>query len=298
MPPRERGIPPTVNMSVRARRSVLYIPGANARAIEKARGLPVDGIILDLEDAVAPDAKAGAREQVARQLAAGGFGRRERVVRINGLETPWGEADLEMAARSGADAVLLPKVESVEQVLAVVSRLEAAGAPEVMQVWCMMETPRGILHAEAIAGASTRIGCLVLGTSDLTSDLRARHTADRLPLLASLSWCLLAARAHGLDALDGVHLDLGDDAGFLRACQQGVELGFDGKTLIHPRQVEAANGMFGPTPEAVAHARAVIAAFDEALEQGRGVAVLDGRLIENLHVRSARRILQRVESLG
>lgn len=281
----------------RPRRSVLYMPGSNARALEKARTLPTDGLIFDLEDAVAPDAKESAREQVGRFIQAGGYGERELIVRVNGLETEWGNADLDMACRSGAHAILLPKVETAAQVARAVARMETAGTPQDVELWCMMETPRGILHAEEIASASPRLGCLVLGTSDLANDLRARHTRDRLPMLASLSWCLLAARANGLAALDGVHLDLQDDEGFALACQQGVELGFDGKTLIHPRQVAPANRAFAPWPEEVAQAHAVIAAFESALAQGRAVAVLGGRLVENLHVRNAQRILRVVEAI-
>ena len=281
----------------RPRRSVLYMPGSNPRALEKARTLPTDGLIFDLEDAVAPDAKETARDLVSRFLQAGGYGERERIIRVNGLDTPWGDADLEMACRSGAHAILLPKVESAAQVAQAIARMEAAETPAEVEVWCMMETPRGILHAEEIASASPRVGCLVMGTSDLANDLRARHTRDRLPMLASLSWCLLAARAHGLASLDGVHLDLQDDEGFVFACQQGVDLGFDGKTLIHPRQLEPANRAFAPTAAEIAHSHAVIAAFENALAQGKGVAVLEGHLVENLHVRNAQRILRVAEAI-
>lgn len=271
--------------SVRPRRSALYMPGANARAIEKARSLPCDVVILDLEDAVAPDAKAAARAQVAAAVAAGGFGRREVVIRVNGLDTPWGREDLEMAAASACDAVLLPKVERAPDL--------DVGKP----LWCMVETPLGVLRAEAIAAAE-RVACLVMGTSDLTKDLRACHTDDRAPMLPALGHCLLAARAYGRAILDGVHLDLDDEAGFARACAQGRALGFDGKTLIHPKQIAAANAAFGPSEAEVEHARRVVAAFEAATREGKGVAVLDGRLVENLHVAEARRVLALAEALA
>lgn len=270
---------------LRPRRSALYMPGANARAMEKARALPCDVVILDLEDAVAPEAKQTARAQVAAAVAAGGFGRREVVVRVNGLDTPWGREDLEMAAASACDAVLLPKVDRAPEL--------DLGKP----LWCMVETPLGVLRAEAIA-ASARVACLVMGTSDLTNDLRARHTGDRAPMLPALGWCLLAARAYGRVILDGVHLDLDDEAGLARACAQGRALGFDGKTLIHPRQIAAANAAFGPGEAELAQARRVIAAFEAAQREGRGVAVLEGRLVENLHVAEARRVLALAEAVA
>ena len=251
----------------RPRRSVLFMPGANLRALEKARDLPADGLIFDLEDAVAPTAKETARAAVAQALGAGGYGRRELVLRINALETPWGEADLAAAAGLPIDAVLLPKVESADQVCRVVSRLDGLGAPAALAVWCMLETPRGILAAAEIAAASPRVAALVAGTSDLTKDLHALHTPDRAPLMTALGLLLLAARAHGLVALDGVHLDLADDEGFAFACHQGRALGFDGKTLIHPKQIEPANAAFAPSPEEVAWSRRVVAAHAEAEAQ-------------------------------
>jgi citrate lyase subunit beta/citryl-CoA lyase len=275
--------------TARPRRSVLYMPGSNARALEKARGLPADGLILDLEDAVAPDQKATARQQVVAAIAAGGYGRREIAVRVNGLATPWGHDDLVAAARSGADAVLLPKVESADTVRAAEQLLVAHGAPDALAIWCMMETPRAFLRADEVAGASGRLGALVMGTSDLAKDLHAQHTSLRLPMLTALGLCLLAARAHGLAALDGVHLDLADDAGFEASCRQGLELGFDGKTLIHPKTIAAANRVFAPSADEVAWSRRIIAAHAEATAAGKGVVLVDGRLIENLHVESARR---------
>jgi citrate lyase subunit beta/citryl-CoA lyase len=278
---------------MRPRRSVLFMPGSSARALEKARTLPADALILDLEDAVAPEAKAGARARVLAAVRAGGYGPREIIVRLNGPGTPWGADDLAAVAQAPVDAVLLPKVESAETVTAALQRV---GPTRV--VWCMLETPRGVLNAAAIAAASPRVGALVMGTSDLTKDLHARPTRDRIPLLTSLELCVLAARAAGITALDGVHLDLDDEAGFAAACRQAAELGFDGKTLIHPRQVAAANEAFAPGASEVDWARRVIAAHADAVAGGRGVVVLDGRLIENLHVDDARRVLALAEAIA
>jgi citrate lyase subunit beta/citryl-CoA lyase len=275
---------------VRPRRSVLYMPGSNARALEKARSLPADALIFDLEDAVAPDAKASAREQVRAAVQAGGYGPRETIIRVNGLATPWGHADLAAAAR--ADAVLIPKVESADLVRMALSVLDEAGAPPQLPLWCMMETPRAMLRAEEIAAAHPRVGCLVMGTSDLAKDLHALHTPGRLPMITALGLCLLAARACGVAILDGVHLDLEDDAGFAASCRQGAELGFDGKTLIHPRQIGPANQAFAPDADAIARARRIIEAHEQAARAGQGVVVVDGRLVENLHVVEARRLVQ------
>ena len=282
----------------RPRRSVLYLPASNARALEKARALPADALIVDLEDAVAPAAKEAARAQVVAALREGGFGPREVVVRVNGLETPWGRADLSALARAGADAVCLPKVESAAAVRAAEDALVAGGAPEDLALWCMIETPRGVLAAAEIGGASPRVACLVAGTSDLVKDLHARHTAGRAEVLTALSLVVLAARAHGLAALDGVHLDLDDEAGLEAACAQGRDLGFDGKTLVHPRQIEAANRAFAPSAAEVDAARRVIAAHAEAVAAGRGVTVVDGRLVEALHVEEARRRVALAEAIA
>lgn len=276
--------------SVRPRRSVLYMPGSNARALDKAKTLPADGLILDLEDAVAPDAKAMAREQVCGAVRGGGYGGRELIIRANGFDTPWGEADIIAAAQAGPDAVLLPKVEHAAQVQRAADLLVQHGAPEGMTIWAMMETPKGILHAEAIAAAHPRLTCLVMGTSDLVKDLNARHTPLRLPVAASLSLCLLAARAYGLSILDGVHLDLDDEAGFEAACRQGLDYGFDGKTLIHPKQVAPCNAVFAPSEAEVARAQKIIAAFESATAEGKGVVLVDGKLIENLHVEQAKKL--------
>ncbi|MBV9862522.1 MAG: CoA ester lyase [Alphaproteobacteria bacterium] len=273
----------------RPRRSVLFMPGSNPRAIEKARALPADALIFDLEDAVAPDAKDKAREIVAAALAAGGYGPRELVLRVNALDTPWGQADLAAAAALPLAAVLLPKVENVDRVRLSLALLERHGASDRLALWCMLETPLGVLSAPDIAGASPRVAALVMGTSDLTADLHALPTRDRLPLVTALGLSLLAARAFGLAILDGVHLDLDDEDGFAAACRQGRTLGFDGKTLIHPKQIDPANAAFAPAAEDIARAHRIVAAHAEATAAGRGIVLLDGRLIENLHVAEAKR---------
>jgi citrate lyase subunit beta / citryl-CoA lyase len=276
---------------MRLRRSVLFMPASNARALDKARTLPADALVLDLEDAVAPDAKPTARRMAVAAASAGGYAPREVVIRVNALDTPWGRDDLGAVAGSGADAILLPKVESAGAVHDALSALDAGGAPARLALWCMLETPRGVLGAEAIAAASPRVAALVMGTADLTKDLRARHTPDRLPLVTSLGLCVLAARAHGLTALDGVHLDLDDEAGFLAACRQAAAMGFDGKTLIHPKTIAGANDAFSPSADEVARARRIIDAHADAVARGQGVVVVDGRLVENLHVEDARRLV-------
>lgn len=283
--------------TVRPRRSVLYMPGANARALEKGKGLSCDGIIFDLEDATAPDAKDTAREQVVQAVKGGGYGGRETIIRVNGLDTPWGYADLVAAAGSGCDTVLLPKVGSGDAVRQAEEILLANGAPEDLGLGCMMETPLGILRAEEIALASPRISVLVMGTSDLTKDLHAQHTRMRLPMITSLGMCLLAARAAGVAIVDGVYLDLQDEAGFRESCQQGVELGFDGKTLIHPKQLDAANEAFAPSEAEVEQSRKIIDAFEQATREGKGVVVVDGKLIENLHVENAKRLVALADAI-
>jgi len=282
----------------RPRRSLLFMPGANARALEKARTLPADGLIFDLEDAVAPAAKPAARDTVAAALESGRYGRRERVLRINALATEWGGDDLRLAAGLPLDAVLLPKVESAAQVREAAAAIESRGAPPQLALWCMLETPLGMLAARDIAGASPRLAALVVGTSDLTKDLQALDTPDRLPLMTALGLALLAARAYRLAILDGVYLDLADEAGFAAQCRQGRALGFDGKTLIHPKQIAPANAAFAPQPGDIAEARRIIAAYDEAMAAGRGIVVVDGRLIENLHVESARRVIALAEAIA
>ena len=287
-----------INHSLRPRRSVLYMPGANARALDKARTLPADGLILDLEDAVAPDAKDIARDQVVAAVRQGGYGPREVVVRINGLSTPWGRADATAVADCGADAVLAPKIESASDVHALVAALDEAGAPAQLPIWVMIETPRAFLRLDEIAGAHPRLAVLVLGTSDLVKDLHARHTRERTETATARSLALLAARAYGLGALDGVHLDLDDDAGLAYACTQGRDMGYDGKTLIHPKQIDAANSAFGPSDGEVAAAREIVAAWQEAQTRGQGVVVVNGRLVEQLHVAEAQRQLAIAEAIA
>ncbi|MEQ9609986.1 MAG: CoA ester lyase [Kiloniellaceae bacterium] len=280
-----------MSASARPRRSVLYMPGSNARALEKGRGLPADGLILDLEDAVAPDAKEIARRQIVEALQQGGYGKREIVVRVNALDSAWGKDDVKAIATSGADAILLPKVETAAMIHALEKLMDAAGAPTSMGIQCMMETPLGMLNAKEVAGASPRITCLVMGTSDLVKDLQAAHTPQRLPVLTSLGLCILAARAHGIAITDGVHLDLSDDEGFAAQCRQGKELGFDGKTLIHPKTIAKANEVFAPSGEEIEWSHKIIAAHAQASAEGQGVVVVDGKLVENLHVESAKRLV-------
>ncbi|WP_447919893.1 HpcH/HpaI aldolase/citrate lyase family protein [Achromobacter aegrifaciens] len=283
--------------AIRPRRSVLYMPGANARALDKARSLDADVLILDLEDAVAPDAKGQARVQVAAALRAGGYGRRECVVRVNALDTAWGLDDVRAIAQAGADAVLLPKVQSAAELDALARALDAAGAPVSLPLWAMAETPLGFLRLDAIASGHPRLAAIVVGTSDLVKDLHARHTPSREETLLARSMAVMAARAHGLAALDGVHLDLHDDTGLEAACRQGRDQGFDGKTLIHPKQIAAANAAFAPTEEELATARKRLDAWRAAQAAGLGVAVVDGALVENLHAREAERVLALAEAI-
>ena len=268
------------------------MPGANARALEKGRSLPADVLIMDLEDSVLPGAKAEARDRIAGALAEGGYGAREIAVRVNGIGTPWFADDLAMAATGGADAVLLPKVEDPATVARAAATLEAAGAPPEMGIWCMLETPTGILDARPIARAHPRMAALTLGTADLSKALNADlHAPDRLPLLTRMGLCVLAAREAGLAVLDAPHFDLADDAGFARACRQGREFGFDGKSLLHPKTIAVANAVFGPSAADIAWARRIAAAWRDAAAAGRGVTLVDGKLIESLHVEEAERTL-------
>ena len=285
-------------VNARPRRSVLYMPGSKARALEKARALAADVLILDLEDAVTPAEKASARGMVAAAVAQGGYGGREIVIRINGLDTEWGADDLAMAAVSGADAVLVPKVESAAMVADVESRLRAAGAPDSLAIWAMMETPLGMLNAAEIAGSSDRLACLVMGTNDLVKELAAAHTPDRLPVVTALGLCMLAARAHGQAILDGVYNAFKDEDGLRASCEQGKAMGFDGKTLIHPAQLGVTNEVFGPDADEIDVAERYVAAFAEAEAAGQGVAVVDGRIVENLHVETARALLSRAAAIA
>ncbi|MGA5562082.1 HpcH/HpaI aldolase/citrate lyase family protein [Streptomyces platensis] len=283
---------------LRPRRSVLYMPGANERALEKAKSLPADALILDLEDAVAPDAKADARKRVTAAAASGEYGYREVTIRVNGPGSAWHADDLRAAAEAGPDAVVVPKVDSAETVREVERALEAAGAPDRTAIWAMVETPRAMLDARAVAAASERLTVLVMGTNDLAKELHAEHVPGRAPLLTGLSLALLAARDTGKAILDGVYNDVKNAEGFEAECVQGRQFGFDGKTLIHPSQVEPCNRAFAPSAEQIAHARKVIDAFDEATREGRGVVTVDGRMIENLHVEDARRVLALAEAIA
>ena len=278
-------------------RSVLYMPGSRPRALEKARSLPADALILDLEDAVAPAEKENARELVAKAVEDGGYGSRKLIVRVNGFDTAWGEADLARAARAQPDAILLPKVESPADIARAALLMADAGAEERVRIWAMMETPRGALNALAIADSHPRLEGFVLGTNDLVKDLGAAHTPDRLPLVASLGLCLLAARAAGLVCVDGVYNAFQDAEGLRSACLQGRDMGFDGKTLIHPDQLAIANEVFAPSSEAVDLARRQVEAFEAATARGEGVAVVDGRIVENLHVVTAKRLIGRAEAI-
>jgi citrate lyase subunit beta/citryl-CoA lyase len=266
--------------------------------LEKAKTLAADGLIFDLEDAVAPDAKEEARRLVIEALSVGGYGRREILVRVNGLSSPWGYDDVVAAAKSGADGVLVPKVESADMLRQVEAILVEAGAPAGLALWATMETPRGVLAAEAIAQATPRLAGMVMGTSDLAKELHAAHTRERLPMLPSLGHCLLVARAYGLAIIDGVHLNLSDDDGFAFACCQGLEMGFDGKSLIHPKTIAVANQVFAPSEDEVALSRRIIQAHHDASAAGQGVVVVDGRLIENLHVVNACRIVALAEQIA
>ena len=280
-------------MTIKPRRSLLYMPGSNPRALDKARSLPADGLILDMEDSVAPEAKSLAREQVAAALEMGGYGHRELIVRINALSTEWGAQDIEAICNfpTAPDAILIPKIDSAKDVVNVIAAFERSGCPETVDMWIMAETPLCILNIAEVAAAHPRLRGMVLGTSDLSKDTRVRHTPDRLGFIAALNVCVYAARAHGLTIIDGVQLDLENDALLLASCEQGRDLGFDGKSLIHPNQIAAANQVFAPDETEITAAKKIIEAFEEALAQGKGVVVVNGRLVENLHVEEAKRQL-------
>ena len=275
---------------LRPRRSALYMPSSNEKALEKAKTIAADALIFDLEDAVAPDAKPAARVNAVAAARSGEYGRREITIRCNGLDTPWGADDLVAAATSGAAAVVIPKIDSVTTLDEVSRRLSAAGAPDSMTIWAMVETPTAIFDVRAIA-AHPRVATLVMGTNDLAKELRATQVRGRAPLLPHLATALLAAREAGKVILDGVFNDVKDLDAFRAECEQGAQMGFDGKTLIHPGQVDICNEVWAPTAADVDHAQRVIAAFDEAQADGRGVITVDGRMIENLHVDNARRVL-------
>lgn len=282
---------------IRPRRSVLYMPGSNARAMEKARSLAADALILDLEDAVAPDAKEMARTQVCEAVKAKTFGKREVVIRINGLSTQWGAADLMAAAGAEPDAILIPKVSTPQDLADVETHLTGTKGA-VTAVWAMMETPLAILNAGAIAGASGKLACLVMGTNDLIKEFRGVHTQDRQNLSAALGICVAAARAYGLSIIDGVYNDIADGNGFLASCKQARAFGFDGKTLIHPSQLDPCNDVFAPSAAEVEAARKIIAAFDLPDNKDKGAIALNGHMIERLHAEIARQTVDMASAIA
>ncbi|HJR90530.1 MAG TPA: CoA ester lyase [Aeromicrobium sp.] len=285
--------------AIRPRRSVLYMPGANERALEKAKTIDADALILDLEDSVAPDAKAQGRENVVAAVRSGEYGHRELAIRVNSIGTEWHDEDIKAAASAGPDAILVPKVESAEQVRQLVAALEAAGAPAHTQLWAMIETPRALLHAEEIAAAHDRLTVIVMGTNDIVNETYGLHVPGRNPVvLTALAWTLIAVRAAGKVVIDGVYNDVRNEEGFLAEARQGREMGFDGKTLIHPSQVEPANEAYSPSEADIERAQGLIAAFEEAKSAGAGVATYNNKLVEELHVRDANRILAFAEALA
>jgi len=290
-----------VPMTIRPRRSVLYMPGSNARALEKAKTLAVDGVILDLEDAVAPDAKAAARDQVTAAVKAGGFGTREVFVRTNGFDTPWFSDDLTAAAAAAPDAILIPKISTHEQLELIAQRLLSMHTDRKVRIWAMIETPAAIFNVRQIASAAidaeTRLTGFVLGTNDLAKETRAKILPGRAPMLPWLATCLLAAREYGIDVLDGVFNDIADTQGFAEECAQARDMGFDGKTLIHPSQIESCNAAFSPTADETAAARKMIAAFDLPENKGKGVVQIDGRMVERMHAEMARRTVAIAEAI-
>jgi len=282
---------------IRPRRSVLYMPGSNARALEKARSLPADALILDLEDAVAPDVKELARRQVCDVVAAKGFGRREVIVRINALSTAWGAGDLAAALAAKPDSVLLPKVSTVTDLHAAGQELNRLRADPAIALWAMIETPLAIFNIAALASAGGRLACFVMGTNDLVKEMRGAHLPGRANLATALSLSVMAARAHGLAAVDGVFNDIQDARGFEVQCREARAFGFDGKTLIHPNQIEPCNAIFAPSAEDVTEARKILAAFDAPENRGRGAIKLDGRMVELLHAEIARRTVAMAEAI-
>ena len=281
----------------RPRRSVLYMPAANERALEKAKDIQADALIFDLEDAVAPDSKEVAREQACAAAASSEYGNRELTIRCNGLDTPWGRDDVLAAAAAGPAAVVIPKVDGSSYLDEISELLNQGGAPSSTQIWAMVETPIGILHVEEIA-RHERMSVMVLGTNDMAKELRASITADRQALLPYLAMCLLSARAAGVAILDGVHNDIKDESGFKDVCVQGAEMGFDGKTLIHPNQVAPTNEIFSPSLDELDFHRRIIEEFEAAEKEGRGVLTVDGKMIENLHVDEARRAMAVADAIA
>jgi citrate lyase subunit beta/citryl-CoA lyase len=289
-------------MSLRPRRSVLYMPGSNARAIDKARTLACDGIIIDLEDAVAPDAKDAARRQVVDAIKAGGFGSREVVVRVNGIDSPWSADDLAAMATAGADAVLVPKIVTADQLEQIGARLLGLHADLHLRVWAMVETPLAIFNIRELAAmaldSETRLTAFVIGTNDLAKETGARIVPGRAPMLAWLSTCVLAAHTYGIAVLDGVYNEIADTEGFAQECAQARDMGFDGKTLIHPNQIAACNAAFSPTAAEIAEARRIIAAFALPENQDKGAIQLDGRMVERMHADIAQRTVMLADAIA
>ncbi len=279
-------------------RSVLYMPGSNARALEKAKSLQADALILDLEDAVAPDAKVAGRDLIVQAISGGGYGERYLIVRINGFDTEWGADDLAAIADCAPDAILLPKVNTPADITALAEQMERFPNFQSTRIWAMMETPLGILNAQSIAAASERLEGFVLGTNDLVKDIHGLHTPDRAPVLTALSICILAARAHGLICVDGVFNDIKNQDGLTRQAEQGRALGFDGITLIHPAQLDVANRVYAPSEADLQEAQSFVDAYQAALAEGKAVAVVNGRIVENLHVDNAKRILAEAEAIA
>jgi citrate lyase subunit beta/citryl-CoA lyase len=288
-------------MTIRPRRSVLYMPGSNARAIEKAKSLAVDGIIIDLEDAVAPDAKEAARTQVAQAVQAGGFGHREVMIRLNAIDTPWFAPDFDAAIAARPDAILVPKISTSTQIEMIGTRLLDTHADHHVRLWAMIETPTALFNIRALAAeaedSESRLAGFVIGTNDLAKETRARLVPGRAPMLPWLASCVLAAHAYGIDVLDGVYNDIADAEGFAAECVQGRDMGFDGKTLIHPSQVEPCNAIFSPSAEETAQAREIIAAFDLPANRGKGVVQIGGRMVERMHADIARRTVAIAEAI-
>ncbi|MGY4317361.1 HpcH/HpaI aldolase/citrate lyase family protein [Bradyrhizobium sp. JR3.5] len=286
----------------RPRRSLLFMPGSNARALEKARTLAADGIILDLEDSVAPDAKATAREQIAKAVAARGFGKREVLIRINALDSPWWVDDIGMAGKVQPDGILVPKISTVDDLNAVADRLSDINAPASIRVWAMIETARAVLDADKLAAASqdseVRLAGFVFGPNDIARETRIRMKPGRAAMIPLITHCILATRAHGLEILDGPYGDISNIDGFAEECAQGRDLGFDGKTLIHPSHIDACNAIFTPPEAEVAEARRIIAAFEQPESAARGAIQLDGRMVERLHAEMAKRTIAIADAIA
>ena len=285
------------NTSDHPRRSAMYTPGANKRALEKGREVPADILILDLEDGVSPEQKNTARDNISGILEEGGYGHREVGVRINGIGSKWYEKDVAVVSSSSANMIVVPKVETAESVENLANLMKIKGAPPNMGIWCMIETARGVLNVNFIAAAHPRVGALLIGSADLTKDLRAKHVEGRIPLITSIQLCILAARASGITILDSPFFDLSDDAGFLESCRQGRDMGFDGKTLLHPKTIAGANEIFGPSEEEISWAHKIKVAHEAAVLEGKGVTLVDGQLIEALHVEEAQRLVRMAKAI-